>query len=109
MLKVLVEFKDDGSIATAYPIPNIVRKVLETFLEQHSTGGSFYQLLNNLDYDETKKAALYKYANDLSHPTLSGLDPALVGETQTNIKHMLDMIEFVAPTHYKVSGIRHSA
>lgn len=101
LLKVLIEFKDDGSIATAYPIPNIVRKVLETFLEQHSTGGSFYQLLNNLDYDETKKAALYKYANDLSHPTLSGLDPALVGETQTNIKHMLDMIEFVAPIHYK--------
>lgn len=101
LLKVLIEFKDDGSIGTAYPIPNIVRKVLETFLEQHSTGGTFYQLLNNLEYDETKKAALYKYANDLSHPTLSGLDPALIGETQTNIKHMLNMIESVAPVHYK--------
>jgi len=101
LLKVLFEFKNDGTIATSYPIPNIIRKVLETFLEQHSTGGSLYQLLNNLEYNETKKAALYKYANDLSHPTLSGLDPALVGETQTNIKHLLEMIEYIAPVHYK--------
>lgn len=100
LLKVLIEFENDGTIANSYPIPNIIRKVLETFLEQHSTGGSLYQLLNNLDYDETKKAALYKYANDLSHPTLSGLDPALVGETQTNIKHLLAMIENIAPVHY---------
>jgi wobble nucleotide-excising tRNase len=100
LVKVLIEFRNDGNIATSYPMPNIIRKVLETFLEQHSTGGSFYQLLNNLEYDETKKAALYKYANDLSHPTLSGLDPALVGETQTNIKHLLDMIKHIAPFHF---------
>ena len=56
--------------------------------------------MNNLDYDETKKSALYKYTNDQSHPTLSGLDPALVGKTQTNIKHLLEMIKTVAPVHY---------
>ncbi|WP_278924538.1 AAA family ATPase [Pseudophaeobacter profundi] len=101
LLKVLIEFESDGTIATSYPMPNTVRKVLETFLEQHSTGASLYQLLNNLEYDDTKKAALYKYSNDLSHPTLSGLDPALIGETQTNIKHLLEMIEHIAPVHYK--------
>jgi hypothetical protein len=58
-------------------------------------------MLENLEYDETKKSALYKYANDLSHPTQSGINPALVGETQTNIKHLLDMIEHIAPVHYK--------
>jgi wobble nucleotide-excising tRNase len=101
LVKILTEFKSDGTICNSYPIPNIVRKVLETFLAQHSTGDSFYQLLKNLNYDETKKSSLYKYTNDLSHPTLSGLDPALVGETQANVKHMLEMIDKVAPVHYK--------
>ncbi len=101
LVKILTEFKSDGTISNSYPIPNIVRKVLETFLAQHSTGDSFYQLLKNIDYDETKKSSLYKYTNDLSHPTLSGLDPALVGETQANVKHMLEMIQEVAPVHYK--------
>lgn len=101
LFKILTEFESDGTISNSYPIPNIARKVLETFLEQHSTGNSFYKKLENLDYDETKKAALYKYTNDLSHPTLSGLDPALVGETQTNVKHLLEMIKAVAPVHHK--------
>lgn len=101
LFKILTEFESDGTVSNAYPIPNIARKVLETFLEQHSTGNSFYRKLENLKYDETKKAALYKYTNDLSHPTLSGLDPALVGETQTNVKHLLEMIEAVAPVHHK--------
>ena len=101
LFKTLMEFKSDGTVANAYPIPNIARKILETFLEQHSTGRSFYKKLENLKFDDTKKAALYKYTNDLSHPTLSGLDPALIGETQTNVKHLLEMIETVAPVHYK--------
>ena len=101
LFKILTEFESDGTVSNAYPIPNIARKVLETFLEQHSTGKSFYKKLENLKYDEAKKASLYKYTNDLSHPTLSGLDPALVGETQTNVKHLLEMIEVVAPVHHK--------
>ena len=101
LFKVLTEFKSDGTVSNAYPIPNIARKVLETFLEHHSTGNSFYEKLENLKYDEIRKAALYKYTNDLSHPTLSGLDPALVGETQTNVKHLLEMIEDLAPVHHK--------
>jgi wobble nucleotide-excising tRNase len=101
LLKELTAFSTDGTIEQSYPIPNIIRKVLETFLEQHSTGKGIYQKLDNIKFDPAKKSALYKYANDLSHPTLSGLDPSLVGETQTNIKHLLEMIDFVAPAHYR--------
>jgi len=101
LFRTLAEFVSDGTIAQSYPIPNIARKVLETFLDQHSTGKSFFKKLENLDYDEQIKSSLYKYTNDLSHPTMSGLDPALVGETQTNIKHLLEMIQTVAPVHYK--------
>lgn len=101
LLKELMKFESDGTIHTAYPIPNIIRKVLEAFLEQHSTGQSLYAKLENLDFEESKKTALYKFANDLSHPTFSGLDPALVGETQTNVRHLLEMIKEVAPIHFK--------
>lgn len=101
LVRTLMEFVSDGTIAQSYPIPNIARKVLETFLDQHSTGKTFFKKLEDLEYDEHIKSTLYKYTNDLSHPTLSGLDPALVGETQTNIKHLLRMIKAVAPVHYK--------
>lgn len=101
LLKLLIQFESDGTIDNAYHIPNIIRKVLETFLEQHSTGASLYKKLEQIEFDETKKSAIQKFANDLSHSTFSGIDPALVVETQTNIKHLLDMIETVAPVHYK--------
>ena len=101
LLKELMKFESDGTIHTAYPIPNMIRKVLETFLEQHSTGQSLYAKLESLDFEESKKTALYKFANDLSHPTFAGLDPALVGETQTNIRHLVEMIKTVAPIHFK--------
>lgn len=101
LMKQLIEFESQGTIEQAYPIPNIARKVLETFLELHSNGRNMYTKLENLDFDKTKKDALYKYTNDLSHPTLSGLDPALVGETKTNVKHLLELIEKIAPAHYK--------
>lgn len=101
LFKVLYQFKSDGTVANSYHIPNVARKVLEVFLDQHSTGDNMYKQLNNLDFDENKKTALYKYANDLSHPTMSGIDPALVGETQTNVGHVFDMISEVAPAHYQ--------
>ncbi len=102
LFKILEDFESDGSIEQSYRIPNIVRKVLETFLVQHSEGISFYKRLKNLDYDDdVKKTALYNYTNVLSHPTSSGLDPALVGETQTNVKHLKIMIKEVAPVYYK--------
>jgi hypothetical protein len=56
--------------------------------------------LNNLEYDEQIKESLYKHKKNLSHSTLSGLDPALVGATETNVKHLLEMIKAVAPVHY---------
>lgn len=103
LLKELKEFKSDGEITTAYPIPNMIRKVLETFLEQHSTGGNLYKKLENLNtngFEPSKKTALLKFANDMSHPTFSGIDPALVAETKNNISNLLELIKHVAPVHY---------
>lgn len=105
LFKILYTFKSDGSIQQCYHIPNIARKVLDTFLDFHvPSADSPYQKLEMVDFDRHKKTAILKFANDLSHHTGKGFDPAIVAETQKNTTHLLDMIKAVAPLHYE--GLR---
>lgn len=101
LFKVLYTFKSDGTILCCYHIPNIARKVLETFLDFHvPSSRSLYQKLEEVAFDAHKKTAIYKFANDLSHHTGKSFDPALVAEAQKNTQYLLDMIKDVAPLHY---------
>jgi hypothetical protein len=98
---VLYTFQSDGTILSCYHIPNIARKVLETFLDFHvPSKGSLYAKLDKVAFDDHKKTAINKFANDLSHHTGKGFDPALVAESQKNAKYLLEMIKAVAPLHY---------
>lgn len=102
LFKVLYTFQSDGSILSCYHVPNIARKVLETFLDFHlPSNKSLYRKLEETGFDPHKKTAIYKFANDLSHRTGKGFDPSLVAETQKNTSYLLEMIEAVAPLHYK--------
>lgn len=102
LFKTLYLFKSDGTILSCYNIPNVARKLLETFLEFYvPSNESPYKKLERVNFDEQKKTAIYKFANDLSHRTGKGFDPALVAETQKNTKYLLEMIETVAPSHYE--------
>ncbi len=85
----------------------ISRKVLETFLLfRVPSGESPYQKLEKLktttSFDSKKLTAIYKFTNDQSHLTGSGFDPALVPETQKNVKYLLEMIQDIFPEHYKI-------
>jgi wobble nucleotide-excising tRNase len=101
LFKVLYTFQSDGTILSCYHIPNIARKVLETFLDFHvPSKGSLYAKLDQVKFDGHKKTAINKFANDLSHHTGKGFDPALVAESQKNAKYLLEMIKAVAPLHY---------
>lgn len=101
LFKVLYTFQSDGTILGCYHVPNIARKVLETFLDFHvPSSKSLYLKLEETDFDPHKKTAIYKFANDLSHHTGKGFDPALVAEAQKNTAYLLDMIKAVAPLHY---------
>lgn len=105
LFKVLYTFKSDGTILGSYHVPNLARKVLETFLDFHvPSSKSLYQKLDEVDFDPLKKTAIYKFANDLSHHTGKGFDPALVAEAQKNTTYLLEMIKSVAPLHYE--GLR---
>lgn len=101
LFKQVRDYSCDGTIENAYPMPNIIRKVLEQFLEfMCPTADTTYYKLQNINFDSVKKTALNKYANDFSHPTGKGLDPSLVDETRNNAAHLIEMIRTVAPIHY---------
>jgi wobble nucleotide-excising tRNase len=101
LFKKLYTYKSDGTIESAYHIPNVARKVLETFLEYYEpSSAKLYEKLDTVNFDPLKKTAIYKFANDLSHMTGKGFDPSLVAETQKNIAYLLEMIEILAPKHY---------
>ncbi len=101
LFKQVRDYVCDGSIENAYPMPNVIRKVLEQFLEfMCPTAESTYRKLEGIVFDSVKKTALNKYANDFSHPTGKGLDPSLVDETRNNAAHLLEMIQTVAPIHF---------
>jgi wobble nucleotide-excising tRNase len=101
LFKILYTFRSDGTIAGCYHVPNVARKVLESFLDFHiPSNKSLYQKMGDVEFDSHKKTAIYKFANDLSHPTGKTFDPALVAETQKNVLYLLEMIKHVAPSHY---------
>lgn len=101
LFKVLYTFQSNGTILNCYHVPNVARKVLETFLDFHvPSNKSLYRKLEDTQFDDHKKTAIYKFTNDLSHRTGKGFDPALVTETQKNTANLLEMIKHVAPLHF---------
>jgi len=105
LFKILYKFKSDGTIASVYHVPNIARKMMETFLMfRVPSGESYYKKLESLKdkFDENKLTAIYKFTNDQSHITGKGLDPTLVLETQKNVKYLLEMINTTFPEHYAI-------
>lgn len=103
LFKVLYTFETDGSIASVYHIPNVARKVLDTFLMfRVPNGENSYKKMEKLVFDEDKKTAIYKFTNDQSHITGDGFDPSLVPEAQKNIQYLLEMMKTVFPEHYQI-------
>ena len=103
LFNMIYHYRSDGTIANAYKMPNIARKVLDNFLMfRIPSSENTYKRLKRLDFDEQKKAAIYKFVNDQSHITGSGFDPALVPETQRNINYLLELIQTTSPEHYSI-------
>jgi len=108
LFKTLKELRNDqnGEIAKAYPIPNIARKVWDTFtLHSVPTGGTPYskiELLKEKGKDPEKLDAIYKFINDQSHITGSGFDPALVPGTKAAVDAMFEMMEDISKDHFDI-------
>ena len=103
LFNMIYNYQSDGTIANAYKMPNIARKVLDNFLMfRIPSSESTYKRLERLNFDTQKKAAIYKFVNDQSHITGSGFDPALVPETQKNIGYLLELMQSTFPDHYTI-------
>jgi len=103
LFDMIYRYQSDGTIANAYKMPNIARKVLDNFLMfRIPSSESTYKRLERLDFDDQKKAAIYKFVNDQSHITGSGFDPALVPEAQKNIGYLLELMQTTFPEHYSI-------
>ncbi|KKU36430.1 MAG: hypothetical protein UX49_C0016G0023 [Candidatus Wolfebacteria bacterium GW2011_GWC2_46_275] len=103
LCKILLELEIDGSIVSVYHIPNVARKVLETFLMfRVPNSEKTFSKLKRLNFDEIKKTAIYKFTNDQSHITGGGFDPSLVPETQKNVKYLLEMMDATFPEHFDI-------
>ena len=98
--------EQDGSIMRAYAVPNIARKVWDTFLMfQVPSGSNPYTKMDELKddgHDAQKLDAIYKFTNDQSHITGAGFDPALVPETQKVLDNLFEMMRTIAPRHFEI-------
>ncbi len=105
LFKKLYDFKSTGEIESVYHIPNIARKVLDTFL--------MFRVPNSLNkhkkldllksvFDEKKLTSLNKFTNDNSHITGKGFDPSLIPECEKNVRYLMELIETTFPEHYKI-------
>lgn len=108
LFKLLKQLRDeqDDSIAKAYPISNIARKVWDTFLMFAVPNGKrTYQKMEELKTygkDAQKLDAIYKFTNDQSHITGSGFDPSLVSEAKKVVNELFEMMEEISPDHFKI-------
>jgi len=101
LFNIVYHYESDGTIENAYKMPNIARKLLESFLMfRVPKNCDTYGRLKELDFDDKKKTAIYKFTNDQSHITGSGFDPSLVPETQKCVKYLLEMMEATFKEHY---------
>lgn len=97
----LCTFVNDQTIENVYCIPNIMRKFLETFLAQRiPIKESSYKRLEKIPFDEVKKTAIYKFANDSSHMSGDGFEPSLVQETDHCLHYLFEMIKSVDEEYY---------
>jgi len=103
LCKILLTLECDGTIGSVYNIPNVARKVLDSFLMfRVPNGDNSFDKLKVLVFDEDIKTSIYKFVNDESHITGKGFDPCLVPETQKNVKNLLNMMEVVSPEHFRI-------
>jgi len=98
--------EQDGTLMRAYPVPNVARKVWDTFLMFRVPNSDNpyrkMELLKDEGFDKQKLDAIYKFTNDQSHMTGGGFDPALVPETKKVLDELFEMMEQIAPDHFAV-------
>jgi wobble nucleotide-excising tRNase len=95
-----------AELAQFYGMPNIARRLIETFLAYRfpDCGGDLIKRFERADFDAAKKTRILRLLNTYSHS--SGIsdpehDPSVLAETQEVMKTILELIQTLDDTHYR--------
>lgn len=95
-----------SGLAQLYGLPNIARRLIETFLAYRfpDCSGDLIKRLERVDYDAEKKTRILRLLNTYSHS--GGIsdpehDPSVLAETGEVMKAILKMMESVDGDHYQ--------
>lgn len=103
---------DENQLENAYPLPNIARKFLESFLafrvpvlvNRQQREPSLYNRLDKIDFDDRKKARIHRFIETHSHPRyeagVQDFDMTILGETKDILTDLLDLVENEDKKHY---------
>lgn len=92
-------------LARYYNVPNIARRVLESFLAYYvpDKQGELFHKLEGIPYDEAIKTRILRLLNTYSHSATiaeNGHDPTVLSETHDVVKELLEMIKTLDANHY---------
>lgn len=94
-----------NGLAKFYGLPNIARRLIETFLAYRfpDCSGDLINRFERVDYDAEKKTRILRLLNTYSHS--GGIsdpehDPSVLAETGEVMKAVLEMMESVDSDHY---------
>ncbi len=95
---------DSSEMEDTYPLPNMARRLLETFLSfKRPSGKNQWEKLEDLDFKPEKKTQIFRFVNVYSHGNLFGglqHDPTISSEAQSALRNLLELIETVDKQHY---------
>ena len=106
---------NEHQLEDIYPLPNIARKFLESFLafrvpvlskKRDSKEPQIYQRLECIkNYDEKKKDRIRRFVETHSHPRyesgVQDFDMTILGETPDILKDLVDLVKTEDEKHYK--------
>jgi wobble nucleotide-excising tRNase len=95
-----------SSLENNYVLPNMARRVLESFLafRQPHVSGELGQKLNDVTFDEAKKYRILRFVHTYSHGDAIGdpeHDPSNLGEARSVLKDLMELIEAQDADHFR--------
>lgn len=93
-------------LETYYAIPNIARRLLESFLAFRvpDKPGDLFQKLEAIPYDSAKKTRILRFLHTYSHfdhVAEPDHDPSVLSETPTILKEVLALVRESDPEHFR--------
>ncbi|MEW5949675.1 MAG: AAA family ATPase [Thermodesulfobacteriota bacterium] len=113
LFSVLYKFAKEQKkhLEEMYPLPNIARKFLESFLAfrvptlgNKKTEPALFHRLNKINFDSKKKVRIHRFIETHSHPRyesgIQDFDMTILGETPDILNDLLELVEHEDKKHY---------